>query len=159
MTPIVRTRIYFLLSYFCFGLLAFALWLQHVERLAPCPLCILQRYAFFGAGVFFLLSGLFGGALARSGLWVSALIAAAGAAVAGRHVYVLYNPSVSCGLDPVEDFVNSLPPAQWFPQAFFADGACGAKLPPILGLDIPEWSLLWLSVLAVVAVLLSLRRG
>ena len=45
MTPIARTRIYFLLSYFCFGLLAFALWLQHVERLAPCPLCILQRYA------------------------------------------------------------------------------------------------------------------
>lgn len=109
--------------------------------------------------MFFLLSGLFGGALARSGLWVSALIAAAGAAVAGRHVYVLYNPSVSCGLDPVEDFVNSLPPAQWFPQAFFADGACGAKLPPIFGLDIPEWSLLWLCVLAVVAVLLSLRRG
>ncbi|MDY0056223.1 MAG: disulfide bond formation protein B [Methyloversatilis sp.] len=159
MTPIVRTRLYFLLSYLCFGLLAFALWLQHVERLAPCPLCILQRYAFFGAGVFFLLSGLFGGALARSGLWVSALIAAAGAAVAGRHVYVLYNPSVSCGLDPVEDFVNSLPPAQWFPQGFFADGACGAKLPPLFGLDIPEWSLIWLIVLTIVAVLLSLRRG
>jgi protein dithiol:quinone oxidoreductase len=106
-----------------------------------------------------LLSGLFGGSLARSGLWVSALLSAAGAAVAGRHVYVLYNPSVSCGLDPVEDFVNSLPPAQWLPQAFFADGTCGAKLPPVLGLDIPEWSLLWLVVLTLTAVLLSLRRA
>ncbi|WP_374336644.1 disulfide bond formation protein B [Methyloversatilis sp.] len=158
MTPIASTRTCFMLSYLCFGLVAFAMWLQHVERLAPCPLCILQRYAFVGAGLFFLLSGLFGGALARSGLWLSALMSALGAAVAARHVYVLYNPSVSCGLDPVEDFVNSLPPAQWLPQLFFADGACGAKLPPILGLDIPEWSLLWLALLALVAVLLSLRR-
>lgn len=159
MTPINRTRLYFLLSYLCFGLVAFAMWLQHVERLAPCPLCILQRYAFIGAGLFFMLSGLFGGALARSGLWLAALMSSLGAAVAARHVYVLYNPSVSCGLDPVEDFVNSLPPAQWLPQLFFADGACGARLPPIFGLDIPEWSLAWLVVLAVLAVLLSLRRS
>jgi disulfide bond formation protein DsbB len=159
MTPIARTRLLFLLSYLCFGLVAVALYLQHVERLAPCPLCILQRYAFAGAGVFFLLSGLFGGALARSGLWVSALIAGAGAAVAARHVYVVYHPSVSCGIDVVEDFVNSLPPAQWLPQVFFADGACGAKLPPIFGLGIPEWSLLWLIVLVLISVLLSWRRG
>ena len=159
MTPIARTRLLFLLSYLCFGLVAVALYLQHVERLAPCPLCILQRYAFAGAGVFFLLSGLFGGALARSGLWVSALIAGAGAAVAARHVYVVYHPSVSCGIDVVEDFVNSLPPAQWLPQVFFADGACGAKLPPIFGLGIPEWSLLWLTVLVLISVLLSWRRG
>ncbi len=159
MTPIARTRLLFLLSYLCFGLVAVALCLQHVERLAPCPLCILQRYAFAGAGVFFLLSGLFGGALARSGLWLAALIAGAGAAVAARHVYVVYHPSVSCGIDVVEDFVNSLPPAQWLPQVFFADGACGAKLPPIFGLGIPEWSLLWLIVLVLISVLLSWRRG
>ncbi|MEJ6649550.1 MAG: disulfide bond formation protein B, partial [Burkholderiales bacterium] len=30
----------------CFGLIAFALFLQHYEGLAPCPMCILQRYAF-----------------------------------------------------------------------------------------------------------------
>ncbi|HEY9192802.1 MAG TPA: disulfide bond formation protein B [Methyloversatilis sp.] len=159
MTPIARTRLLFLLSYLCFGLVATALYLQHVERLAPCPLCILQRYAFVGAGVFFLLSGLFGGALARSGLWVSALLAGAGAAVAARHVYVVYHPSVSCGIDVVEDFVNSLPPAQWLPQVFFADGACGAKLPPIFGLGIPEWSLFWLTALTLISVLLSWRRG
>ena len=159
MTPIARTRLLFLLSYLCFGLVAVALYLQHAERLAPCPLCILQRYAFVGAGMFFLLSGLFGGALARSGLWVSALFAGAGAAVAARHVYVVYHPSVSCGIDVVEDFVNSLPPAQWLPQVFFADGACGAKLPPIFGLGIPEWSLLWLTALVLISVLLSWRRG
>ena len=95
--------------------------------------------------------------LLKAACWGLA-VAAAGAAVAGRHVYVLYNPSVSCGLDPVEDFVNSLPPAQWLPQAFFADGACGAKLPPLFGLDIPEWSLVWLVALALTAVLLSWRR-
>jgi disulfide bond formation protein DsbB len=158
MTPLARTRLLFLLSYVCFGLVAYALYLQHVERLAPCPLCILQRYAFAGTGLFLMLSGLFSGPLARSGLWLSGLVAAAGAAVAGRHVYVLYNPSVSCGLDPVEDFVNSLPPAQWLPQLFFADGACGAKLPPIFKLDIPEWSLLWLVALTLISVLLSLRH-
>ena len=35
----------------CFALLGYALYLQHVQGLAPCPLCVLQRYAFFMVAV------------------------------------------------------------------------------------------------------------
>ena len=37
------------------ALLAFGLYLQHGLGLEPCPLCILQRIAFFGVGLFALL--------------------------------------------------------------------------------------------------------
>ncbi|MEO7404504.1 MAG: disulfide bond formation protein B, partial [Burkholderiales bacterium] len=32
----------------CIGILAFALYLQHVKDLDPCPWCVVQRLAFIG---------------------------------------------------------------------------------------------------------------
>src|SRR4051794_22258340 len=33
------------------GLVGFALYLQHVKQMQPCPLCIIQRYAFIGVAL------------------------------------------------------------------------------------------------------------
>ena len=35
----------------CSGLIGFGLYLQHAQGLEPCPMCILQRYAFVAIGV------------------------------------------------------------------------------------------------------------
>src|SRR2546430_16075121 len=40
----------------CAGLLAYAYYLQYVEGIEPCPLCILQRVAVAGMGVVFLIA-------------------------------------------------------------------------------------------------------
>ena len=36
----------------CVALLAFGMYLQHVQGLEPCPMCIVQRYALIGVAVF-----------------------------------------------------------------------------------------------------------
>lgn len=54
-----NSRAFFLLiAVIAFGLVGYALYLQHVQGLQPCPLCVLQRFAFVGIGVFSLLAAL-----------------------------------------------------------------------------------------------------
>ncbi len=70
----------------CSGLIAFALFLQHSEGLAPCPMCILQRYAFIVIGILAIISlpispkNIFSSTLD----WLIILFAGLGAGVAMR---------------------------------------------------------------------------
>jgi len=52
----------------------------------------------------------------------------------------------------MEQFVNNLPTAKLLPWIFHANGDCAAKHEPIFGLVVPEWSLVWFSVLFLAAV-------
>ena len=75
----------------CAALLAFALYVQFGMLMLPCPLCILQRIAFAAMGVAFLLGGLHSpkGRVGRAVYGLLVLVpAAAGAGVAGRHVWL-----------------------------------------------------------------------
>ena len=74
----------------CVALMATALWLQHVEGLEPCPLCVLQRGAVIVLGVVMLAGALHDPAtLGRRVYGVMIVVgAAAGGAVAGRHVWL-----------------------------------------------------------------------
>lgn len=151
MTPRRFRQLALVTGLIAFGLVGFALYEQHYQYLDPCPLCILQRYAFLFAGLFALLAAAAGtgrGGRVLTGL--GALAALAGAATAGWHVWILHHPAVDCGRDVVEAFVNNLPTAKMWPQVFFASGLCGFPLPPVLGVSIPVWSLVWLLVLALV---------
>lgn len=149
-----------LLAALCFGLVGYAVYLQHVDGLPPCPLCILQRYAFLGVSLFAGLAALVGSGLgARLLCGLSLLSGLAGVGVAARQIWIIHHPTISCGLDPIETFVNHLPPAQWLPQVFIANGECAAPLPPVLGVDIPVWSALWLAVVSLAAAALVWRAG
>jgi disulfide bond formation protein DsbB len=44
----------------CAGLFGFGLVLQHVAELEPCPMCILQRYAFVSIGLVALIAAIHG---------------------------------------------------------------------------------------------------
>lgn len=140
----------------CFALVGFALYLQHVKDLLPCPLCVIQRYAFIAVGVFSLVA-----AFARKPkLWTALGLASAlgGLATAGRHLYVLANPGFACGIDPVETFLNKIPTAELMPWLFRAEGLCGDLHDPILGLSIPQWSAVWLVAITAVLLYALLRR-
>lgn len=142
------------------GLVAYALYLQHVDYLDPCPLCIVQRYAFILAGLAALGAAAAGpSALGRGFTGLGALFALGGAGTAGWHVWILRHPATDCGRDLVEAVVNNLPTARWWPEVFYAGGLCGFPLPPVLGVEIPVWSVLWLSALAVVLFGLTVGRG
>jgi disulfide bond formation protein DsbB len=135
-------------------LLAAALLLQHFAGHRPCPLCILQRDGFLLAALVALAAAIHNpgrrGALAYLGAMLVPLIAGLGVAI--RHIWVLFHPTFGCGIDVLEQIVNGLFVAKWLPGFFYASGGCSDYLDPVLGLNVPQWSLLWYVVLLAAAV-------
>lgn len=137
--------------------LGVALYMQHGKNLPPCTLCIIQRYAFIWVGLCALLAlppMRWSRILAVS---VGMLGALGGMVVAIRNLWVMAHPDILCGRDPVEIFLNDLPPAHWLPEIFVASGLCSSPIPPLFGLALPAWSLIGLLSLAVLLGL-SLRH-
>jgi len=144
---------YLYISLFSLGLVIFAVILQQSGyqgiSFLPCPLCILQRVGYLAIAIFcFLAVGI---PIFRKLFHALALLSAAyGVSVAGRQVWLLSHPETSCGIDPLEIWINQFQLSKDIPWLFKADGLCSAKLPAILGLQVPEWSLFWFSVLFLV---------
>jgi disulfide bond formation protein DsbB len=136
----------------CAGLLAFAIYLQEEVGLEPCPMCILQRYAFTALAIVALLAALHGprGAALKAYGGLLALIAAAGAGVAIRQSYIQhYPPKISsCGTD-LEFLVNTFPLSQALPKIFAGSADCAIVTWRFLGLSIAEWALVWFVVFAI----------
>lgn len=158
----MKSTQYLLLSIFSLSLVIFALVLQQTGyqgvSFLPCPLCILQRVGYLGVAIACLLAAsmtrfkkLFHG--------LAILAAGYGVAVAGRHVWLLSHPGESCGIDPLETWINQFQLAQHLPWLFKADGLCSAKLPAILGLQVPEWSLLCFATLLLILVFTFFRKS
>lgn len=124
--------------------LAAALYLQHVEGLQPCPLCVMQRAGLVGTAVAALAAALF--ARSPTSLRVMAAVAAlpalGGGGVAAWHAWIkVYPPeSMSCGR-PFEWFHRDFPLAKWLPRLFRGDGDCLAETWTLLGLNLAQWSL------------------
>ncbi len=154
-------RAYGLAALACFCLIGFALYLQHVQGEEPCPLCILQRIAVMGMGIVFLLGALH--APRGVGLKVYSLLAvlvgAAGAAVAGRHVWLQNLPKdrvPECG--PGLDFMlQQFPLSEVFSLVLRGSGECAEAGWRFLGLTIPAWTLLWFVALIVLSLVVGWR--
>ena len=95
--------IYLAIFLVCAGLIGFALYLQHSLGLEPCPMCILQRYAFIVTGVIALAAAIHDPALPGRRIYSGLLVvmAATGGGVAIRHVYLEHYPPriFDCGAD------------------------------------------------------------
>ena len=129
----------------CAALLSYALYLQHVENLLPCPLCVAQRLAYWLLGLVALMAFLHDpqGLERRVYGFFLAFFAVAGAVVALRQSWLIrYPESFECGISPEEEFLNSLPFAQWWPGMFEANGDCADVDWTFLSLTIPDWSFL-----------------
>jgi protein dithiol:quinone oxidoreductase len=145
----------------CVGLLAFAYYLQFARGLEPCPLCIVQRVFFAAAGLAFLAAAVHHPA--RVGAWIygglAFALAAGGAAVAGRHVWLQHTPEdkrPACG--PGLDYLLSrFGPFDGLQRVLRGSGECGAVDWTFLGLSIPEWSLACFIGLAIYALALAAR--
>lgn len=148
-----------LLGLICAGLLGGALYLQYALNEDPCPLCIIQRYAFVTIGLLaFVGTGLSGRVALSAVEALIALIALAGAGTAAHHLNIQLHPSFSCGFDTLQPLVDSLPPAQWLPSVFKVAGLCETIYPPIFGILLPGWALIAF-VLIAASVFIHLVRG
>jgi disulfide bond formation protein DsbB len=74
----------------CAAMMGFALVAQHGLKLEPCPLCVMQRIAVISLGIMFLLAAIHDAGPVGARFWgiVTASVAAAGAVVSGRHVWL-----------------------------------------------------------------------
>ena len=156
--------IYLAIFLVCAGLTGFALYLQHSLGLEPCPMCILQRYAFIVAGVIALVAAIHNPALLGRRIYSGLLVvmAATGGGVAIRHVYLEHNPPkiFDCGAD-VGFMLESFPLTQSLPMIFRGTGDCTKVLWRFLDLSIAEWSLICfvgLIVAPVIAATIKPRR-
>lgn len=152
-------RFLVLLGIICLALIGGALYMQVVLGEAPCPLCILQRYALLLIAVFAFIGAAMrtkGAITLLEGLVV--LSALGGVAAAGHHVYTQFFPEVSCGVDVLQPIVDGLPLAKVFPLVFQVDGFCSTPYPPVLGLSLAQWALVAF-VLTVILVPLGVYRN
>ena len=153
-------QVLYAISFISFALIAVALYLQHVSEMRPCPLCVIQRYAFLGIGVASLVGAVAAKPGTRGAAMIVALLSALGGlATVGKHLYVIANPGFSCGIDPMETFLNRIWSAEYLPWRFRADGLCEGATDTILGLAIPQWSALWFVVLTVLLGWVLARRN
>ncbi len=146
----------------CTALLGFGLYLQHAVGLEPCPMCIMQRYAFVGVGLVALIGGLHGPR--RTGTVVyGALIgslALAGGSVAARQTWLQRSPPdlAECG-PGLEYMLESFGLAQSLPMIFRGGGDCSVIDWTFLGLSLANWSLVTFAAVAAFALWLVVRGG
>ena len=153
-------QVLFAISSICFALIGFALYLQHILEMRPCPLCVIQRYMFLAIGVATLVAAISG--KVREGAILALLAAFGGLYTVGKHLYVIANPGFSCGIDPMETMLNKIPTAEYLPWLFRADGLCEGATDKVLGLAIPQWSAVWFVILTVLlgwVLMRQLRRA
>ncbi|MCB1956021.1 MAG: disulfide bond formation protein B [Rhodocyclaceae bacterium] len=156
LTQILRhPRAPFLLLFLtCAGLLGFGLYLQYVKGQEPCPMCIMQRYAFVSVALIGLVAGLHGAVGAGRRVYGGLLLLAAliGGGVAVRQSWIqIYPPDVSeCG-PGLEYMLDSFPLADALPMIFRGAGDCTDRAWTFLGLSIANWSLVSFTAVALFA--------
>jgi len=150
------TREVFLLIFLCCtSLVGYALYLQLVTHLMPCPLCIAQRITYWLVSLtalfaFFHNSRGVGCQIYSSLIAVFSLL---GTLVALRHSWLIRNPEAfECGISPEEKFLNDLFIAKWWPSMFEANGDCADVTWEFMSLTIPDWSVGFFILFFILAV-------
>jgi disulfide bond formation protein DsbB len=130
----------------CTALMITALYMQHVLRLEPCPLCIFQRAFVSALGVVMLAGAVHDPrALGRRVYGVLVLsLSLLGVAVAGRHVWLQHLPAdqvPECG-PGLEYMLEAFPLNETLALVFRGSGECAEVQWSFLALSIPEWTVL-----------------
>ena len=146
----------------CAALIATAIYMQEQMGLDPCPMCILQRYAFVAIGLVALVAAIHGprpGFALKAYAALVVLFALIGGGTAIRQSWIQRNPpkSASCGTE-LEFLLENFPLSQALPKIFAGSGDCAAVKWKFLGLSIPEWALVWFAIFLAVALWSAFAR-
>jgi disulfide bond formation protein DsbB len=154
-------RVMGLLALVCAGMLCFGAYLQHVVGLEPCPMCIVQRYADFFVLFFAIVVSATSKRAVQLGSTFLLLVSAGfGAFVAARQSFLQWYPPevVSCGRD-FYGMIENFPLQRALPMIFKGSGDCSKVDWTFLGGSIANWSFVWFSFAALVALTLLVRQA
>jgi disulfide bond formation protein DsbB len=153
MRPFIRI-IFLTVFLICAGSLVYALYLQLVKNLLPCPLCVAQRLSYWVIGLTAMVAVAHNPRALGRRLYSGVMIVAAlvGGVVATRHSWLVrYPESFECGISPEERLLNSLPIARWWPTMFEANGDCSESSWELMSLTIPDWSAILFILMAIMS--------
>ena len=130
--------------------------------LAPCPLCMFQRAALVGVGVFCLLGLIFKPRKVMSKVlaFLVLLSSSLGLAIAGRQVWLQHLPAdqvPECGPD-LAFMLDVFPWQQVIAQVFQGSGECAEVQWQLLGLSMPEWMLGIFVIMTLIALRLLFSK-
>jgi disulfide bond formation protein DsbB len=154
-------RIGYLLGFFvCVGLMGYALYLQYVEGIEPCPLCMLQRICVTAMGVVFLIAASHNPGRAGAGVYalLQLLFGGAGTAIAARQVWLQSLPKdqvPACGMG-LDYMLETLPFTDVLRNVLEGSGECAEKGWELLHLSIAGWTLVFF--IAMIAASFALIR-
>jgi len=127
----------------CIAAMGYALYAEHILKLAPCNLCMLQRGSMISLGVIALIACLYfpKQRLVRVGYAILGDIAAiSGVILAGRHVWLQHLPKdrvPACG-PPFDYLVSQFPITEVIQEIFSGSGDCAEVQWQLLGFSMPE---------------------
>ena len=153
MSPFIRI-IFLTVFLICAGSLVYALYLQLVKNLLPCPLCVAQRLSYWVIGLTAIVAVAHNPRTLGRRLYSGVVVIAAllGGVVATRHSWLVrYPESFECGISPEERLLNSLPIARWWPTMFEANGDCSESSWEFISLTIPDWSAILFILMAILS--------
>lgn len=138
--------LFILMALFCGGLMSFAFYLQYVQNLEPCPLCMTQRLCFVFTGLVALLAAIHNPTTISRQVYAAFTLlgSSLGLWTAARQVWLQHLPAdkvPACG--PGLDFMFEVFPfTEVLKTMLLGDGNCAEVVWTFLGFSIPEWSLL-----------------
>ncbi|TVP59697.1 MAG: disulfide bond formation protein B [Halomonadaceae bacterium] len=145
----------------CGGLIAVALFMEHVMGLDPCALCMLQRGAMIGTGLVALAAALLnprGWGVRAWGALVG-LFSLAGLGTAWRQLWLQSLPADEvppCGMS-YEYMREYFPLMELIQMSLVGTGDCAEIHWTFLGLSIPGWTWIFFAVMAIAGIYLLVR--
>ena len=139
----------------CTTVIGYALYLQLVINLLPCPLCIAQRIAYWLVGLTAIFAFIhnprgLGRKIYYSFITVFSL---SGLILALHHSWIIrYPEAFQCGISAEEEFLNGLSIANWWPSMFEANGDCADVKWEFMSLTIPNWSVIFFLLILITSV-------
>ncbi|MCK9535480.1 MAG: disulfide bond formation protein B [Pseudomonas sp.] len=156
-------QLFFLAFLGCAGLIAMALYLEHVVGLIPCPLCHVQRFAVVLFGLICLLASVHNPARLGQRLYaVLAMLAAAfGIATAGRQIWLqgLPEDQLPACLPPLEFMIEAFPLQDIISKMLHGTADCAKVDWTLLGFSIAELSIVSFAAMFVFATFLLIRKN
>ena len=143
--------------------MSFALYLEHVQGLNPCPLCVFQRVGLIAMGLIALIAFLHhpkSVLFKRFYALLESLAMLWSAGVAVRHVWLQTLPPSevpSCG-PGLNYLIDALPLKMVLQQVLSGSGECAEIDWTLLGLSLPIWSLAFFVVLLAICLWQLLRK-
>lgn len=138
------SRLFALGTFSSIAVLAAAYYLEYVEGLEPCLLCMVQRVAVIGVGLFFFLAWIT--PVPRFFVVLATLTSSLGIYASGRQLWLQSLPADQvplCGGATAEYLLNTFPFVEAISMILQGSGECAEVQWTFLGLTIPGWSMVF----------------